>query len=74
MRKTLLTTLWMLAVLVLVASPVLADGIIIPEPPREWPTMPLRSLAIKYHHVTVAIEGQVAVTPRRPGLCERDAL
>ncbi len=62
MRKTLLTTLWMLAVLGLVASPVLADGIIIPEPPREWPTMPLRSLAIKYHHVTAAIEGQVAVT------------
>ncbi len=62
MRRILLTTFWLLAVLALGAGPALADGIIIPVPPVEWPTMPLRSLAIKYHHVTVSIEGQVAVT------------
>jgi Ca-activated chloride channel family protein len=42
---------------------VLADGIIIPIPPRPpTPTPPLRSLAIKYHHVTVTIQDQVVTT------------
>jgi len=62
MNKILTAVCCLLAVLAIVAGPVLADGIIIPVPPVEWPDMPLRSLAIKYHHVTVTIEGQVAVT------------
>ena len=49
-------------------SPVLADGIIIPDPPicgAELcpPTIPpLEQLAIRYHHVTVTIQDQVAIT------------
>lgn len=44
-----------------------ADGIIIPEPPICEPgpcpePFPLSQLAIEYHHVTVSIEDQVAVT------------
>lgn len=62
MRRVLLTVVWVVALLGLVGAPALADGIIIPHPPPEWPTMPLRSLAIKYHHVTVEIDGQVATT------------
>ncbi|MFH1635090.1 MAG: VIT domain-containing protein [Chloroflexota bacterium] len=39
-----------------------ADGIIIPDPPP-WPgPMPIAQLEIRYHHVTVTIEDQVAVT------------
>ena len=44
-------------------QPVLADGIIIPEPP--WPEpLPLVDswLTIRYHRVTVTIEDQVAIT------------
>jgi Ca-activated chloride channel family protein len=45
-------------------GPALADGIIIPEPPYPHPPqpIPIRSLAIKYHRVTVQIEDQVATT------------
>ena len=45
-----------------------ADGIIIPDPPICAPEgcppniPPLQQLAIRYHHVTVKIENQVAVT------------
>ncbi len=42
--------------------PVRADGIIIPIPNPIHPDPPLRSLTIKYHRVTVSIEGQVATT------------
>lgn len=47
--------------------PAYADGIIIPEPPICDPgpcprPVPLSQLAIKYHHVDVRIERQVAVT------------
>jgi len=48
--------------------PVHADGIIIPEPPVCDPgpcpplPLPMDQLAIKYHHVSVKIENQVAVT------------
>lgn len=44
------------------AGPALADGIIIPVPRPREPVPALRSLAIKYHHVSVAIAGQVATT------------
>ncbi|MCU0484530.1 MAG: VWA domain-containing protein [Anaerolineales bacterium] len=46
----------------------LADGIIIPEPPICVPDpcpplpLPMQQLDIKYHHVTVTIDRQVAVT------------
>jgi len=48
-------------------TPVSADGIIIPEPPicDPWPCpdpFPISQLAIVYHHVTVTIEDQVAIT------------
>jgi len=54
----------LLGVLLSLARPVLADGIIIPEPP-DWPE-PLRLadtwLTVTYHHVDVTIEDQVAIT------------
>lgn len=55
--------LWaVLAVLLLSAGPVLADGIIIidppPQPPPDWSPW----LTIRYHRVTVTIEDQVATT------------
>jgi len=40
----------------------LADGIIIPHPVAVRPDVPLRSLAIRYHHVSVTIDAQVATT------------
>lgn len=59
----------MLAVclLLLAAAPVQADGIIIPTPPPCPvdgcpPFFPLAQLAIKYHHVDVKIDNQIAVT------------
>jgi Ca-activated chloride channel family protein len=45
------------------AGPARADGIIVPEPPICDPCPPpMAQLAIRYHHVTVTIEDQVAVT------------
>lgn len=59
----------MLAVcsLLLAAAPVQADGIIIPTPPPCPldgcpPVFPVAQLAIKYHHVDVKIDNQIAVT------------
>jgi Ca-activated chloride channel family protein len=47
-------------------SPARADGIIIPDPPpcsiETCPPVPMDTLSIRYHHVTVTIEDQVAVT------------
>ncbi len=43
-------------------SPVLADGIIIPEPPPDVPFTEVPNLAIKYHKVKVTIDDQVATT------------
>jgi Ca-activated chloride channel family protein len=43
------------------SSPVLADGIIIPYPPKP-PMPPISTLEIKYHRVNVSIRDQVAVT------------
>lgn len=43
----------------------LADGIIIPEPPICDPcpvTLPMSQLSIRYHHVTVSIQDQIALT------------
>ena len=62
---------WMLltAVMLLagIAQPVLADGIIIPDPPLpclDWGCeeipRPMNQLVIRYHHVDVRIENQIA--------------
>ncbi len=68
-----MSTLWQyrsarIALLVLVlflatVSVARADGIIIPRPPvPPRPLEPVASLAIRYHRVTVTIEGQIATT------------
>ena len=49
----------------MIFSPVSADGIIIPDPtfiPPEPIIRPISQLIIKYHHVTVNIENQIALT------------
>ena len=56
-----------MCLLLLAAVPVQADGIIIPSPPPCPvdgcpPVFPLAQLAIKYHHVDVKIDRQIAVT------------
>ncbi len=65
-RTVLIQTALTLAVLLLATSPALADGIIIPEPPicLDCPQPPPKPvwLTIKYHHVDVTIQDQVAVT------------
>lgn len=67
MRIRWLAAMLALAMLLLAAAPVQADGIIIPTPPPcpadGCPVVfPLAQLAIKYHHVDVTIENQIAVT------------
>ena len=51
-----------LALLAIPAGPVLADGIVIPEPIPNIPIVDIPFLTIKYHRVTVTIEDQVATT------------
>jgi Ca-activated chloride channel family protein len=57
-----------LVILFLTPAPVLADGIIIPLPPICDPgpcpplPRPISQLEIRYHHVDVTIENQVAIT------------
>jgi len=52
-----------LLLLAAIASPVQADGIIIPDfPPGQPPPPETARLVIRYHHVTVRIENQLAVT------------
>jgi Ca-activated chloride channel family protein len=52
----------LLALLIIPAIPALADGIIIPELPPDVPVVDVPYLTVKYHHVTVTIEDQVATT------------
>jgi Ca-activated chloride channel family protein len=51
-----------LGVFLLSSFPTYADGIIIPDPPPGVPITEVPNLAIKYHHVRVTIEDQVATT------------
>jgi Ca-activated chloride channel family protein len=51
----------LLVLLLASALPALADGIIIPGPPP-GPIVDVPWLTIKYHHVTVTIDGRVATT------------
>lgn len=69
-RLLLLVTL-LLASASLFTPPVSADGIVIPEPPvcplqRPCPPppipLPMKQLAIRYHHVMVKIDDQIAIT------------
>lgn len=62
--RSLLTAVGVLVILLGMAHPVLADGIIIPEPPPLPEPVPLRDiwLTIRYHRVDVTIEDQVATT------------
>jgi Ca-activated chloride channel family protein len=50
-----------LALILIFGSDVLADGIIIPMPPRPGEPFP-PDLSIKYHHVNVKIDNQIAQT------------
>ncbi len=63
MRGKWLSIVAVLLLTLLFAGPALADGIIIPDPPICDPCPPpMAQLAIRYHHVTVTIQDQVAVT------------
>lgn len=62
MRTRIAVILLSCLVSLLVALPVGADGIIIPIPVPPRPPEPIKSLAIKYHRVTVEIVDQVATT------------
>ena len=67
--KLVLLTVLLLAVSGLFTTPASADGIIIPIPPCDvlpcptsYPGAPMEQLVIRYHHVTVEINDQVAIT------------
>ncbi len=68
MKIKFIYTLILLVTLFSFPVPALADGIIIPEPPICVPgpcpplPRPISQLEIRYHHVDVTIEDQVAVT------------
>ncbi len=67
MKRIVFALLFSLVLLATAAGPVFADGIIIPPPcrPPECPVPPERpveQLDIRYHHVTVRIEEQIATT------------
>ncbi|MDI6769050.1 MAG: VIT domain-containing protein [Anaerolineales bacterium] len=63
MKRTLLTTIFILLTSALILpTPARADGIIICDPGPCPGPYPLTPLTIKYHHVTVTIKDQIAVT------------
>jgi Ca-activated chloride channel homolog len=62
MNRSIMVLVLAVAVFLGSASPVLGDGLIIPQPRPHEPPPPLRSLAIRYHRVTVTIDNQVATT------------
>ncbi len=69
-RSVLFTTSILIVLIsaLLIPSATLADGIIIPDPPVCDPQpcppviLPMDQLVIRYHHVTVSIQDQLAVT------------
>lgn len=65
-KCSLLMLVLLLTAFALPGGAALADGIIIPDPPvcdpPPCPPTPMTQLVIRYHHVTVTIEDQVAVT------------
>ncbi|MFZ5918988.1 MAG: VIT domain-containing protein [Chloroflexota bacterium] len=62
MKTRALFALSVLLTLLLPALPVLADGIVIPDPPPDIPITDVPFLTIKYHRVSVEIDGPVATT------------
>ena len=60
--KCLFAALFVLSLWITPAAPALADGLIIPVPPPEMPPVEVPYLTVKYHHVTVTIDEQVATT------------
>ncbi len=60
--KRLLAALFIMSLWIIPAAPALADGLIIPVPPPEMPPIEVPYLTVKYHHVTVTIDEQVATT------------
>ncbi len=62
MKKTILAVLMVAVLFLSLAQPILGDGLIVPVPRPREPVPALRSLAIKYHRVTVTIDNQVATT------------
>src|SRR4030043_362669 len=69
-RSVLFTTSILIVLIsaLIIPSSALADGIIIPDPPICDPQpcppviLPMDQLVIRYHHVTVSIQDQLAVT------------
>ncbi len=59
--RRILTAAAAMVMLLATAAPALADGVIIPDPPPIPMPEPVW-LTIRYHHVTVTIEDQVAIT------------
>lgn len=59
-RKSLFSIMMGVIMLLLTVSPVKADGIIIPEPPPFPVPEIMAQLVIRYHHVEVKIEDQLA--------------
>ncbi|MEJ5201459.1 MAG: VIT domain-containing protein [Anaerolineales bacterium] len=69
MKKFLIASMSSILLLLFVFTPVFADGIIIPDPPICPPEgcspiipRPLSQVSIKYHHVKVQIDRQIATT------------
>lgn len=67
MRNSWISVLICLGILFSTAGVVSADGIVIPEippcPPDQCPSpRPMTQLVIRYHHVTVTIKDQLAIT------------
>ena len=65
--KFLPISIFIVVITMLFPTSAFADGIIIPQPPICEPfpcpvPRPMVQLAIKYHHVEVIIEDQVAIT------------
>lgn len=59
---SLCAAMLILALLLIPVAPALADGMIIPVPPPDVPIVDVPFLTVKYHHVTVTIDNQVATT------------
>lgn len=62
MRRSLFVLINASLVFLVLCGAALADGIVIPIDRPGVPPRPIRSLAIKYHRVTVKIDNQVAIT------------
>jgi len=62
MKKILFSALMVTALILSTSGLAYADGIIIPDPPPGVPPIEVPNLAIKYHHVEVNIDNQVATT------------